>query len=118
MDTNSKSVEKDTKGKGIKTKSSKVSPTIKCYKCQEYRHIVANYPSPIRITIIGETPIDNPESDSEKVTCQADMKYMMILILIKKMTMLNSTIFNTHLQLIYLSSGVHFHNQQKMTIEK
>jgi len=62
MVTNGKSVKKNTKGKDIEKKSSKISLTIKCYKCQGYGHIATNCSSPVRITIIDGTLT---ESDSE-----------------------------------------------------
>ena len=41
----------------------KVSSTIKCYKCQGYRHLNVSCPSLIRITIIDGTPTEATEPE-------------------------------------------------------
>jgi len=42
----------------------KISPAIKCYKCQSYRHVAANCPSPFKIAIKDRVPIEAPKPDS------------------------------------------------------
>ena len=68
--TNDKSLEKDTKGKGIEKKSSKVSPTIKCYKCQGYEHIIVNCSNLVKIAFVNRVPIAESESDSNEFIYQ------------------------------------------------
>ena len=43
---------------------SKLSTTIKCYKCQGYRHVAAKYPSTFKIAITDGVPIEAPKPDS------------------------------------------------------
>jgi len=64
--TSGKGVEKDTKGKSVEKESSKVRPTIKCYKCQGYRHIAANYSNLVKIALINGVLVAESESDSDK----------------------------------------------------
>ena len=61
----------NNKSKNIEKDFFKLSPIIKCYKCQAYRHIVANCPSPFKITITDKVFIKALEPDniiSPKVT--------------------------------------------------
>ena len=61
---------KDTKVKAIEKEFTKVSPTTKYYKCQGYRHIVANCSNPIKITFVNGVPVAESESDSNKLIYQ------------------------------------------------
>ena len=40
---------------------SKLSPTIKCYKCQGYGHVAANCPTPVKVHQVREPPVTNSE---------------------------------------------------------
>jgi len=40
---------------------SKLSPTIKCYKCQGYGHVAANCPTPVKAPQVREPPVTNSE---------------------------------------------------------
>jgi len=40
---------------------SKLSLTIKCYKCQGYGHVAANCPTPIKVAHVREPPLTNSE---------------------------------------------------------
>ena len=40
---------------------SKLSPTIKCYKCQGYEHVAANCPAPVKVAKVREPPVTNIE---------------------------------------------------------
>ena len=59
-DIKGKSLEPDNRNKG--PDSSKVSSTIKCYKCQCYGHLAANCPS---LAIIDGTLTEATEPDSD-----------------------------------------------------
>jgi len=72
--TRGKGVEKDTKGKSVEKESSKVRPTIKCYKCQGYRHIAANYSNLVKIALINGVLVAESESDSDKFIYQEKEK--------------------------------------------
>jgi len=85
--------------------SNGISPKLtaaKCYKCEEYDHIAANCSSPVRIAILSESPTENLESGFEEIAYQPNEEVDDDPISIKKIMMLNSTIFDTHLQLICL----------------
>ena len=45
--------------------SSKISTSTGCYRCQSYRHAIANCGSEIKITFIDGVPIKSLDSDSE-----------------------------------------------------
>jgi len=64
MDTKDKSDESNTKDKSIERDFSKFSFTIKCYKCQDYGHVTANYPSSFKIVINNEVFIETPKPHS------------------------------------------------------
>jgi len=55
-----KSLERDNKNKGLEL--LKISSTIKCYKCQGYKHLATSCPSLIKITIIDGIPTKVTES--------------------------------------------------------
>jgi len=40
---------------------SKLSPTIKRYKCQGYGHVAATCPTPVKVAQVRELPVTNPE---------------------------------------------------------
>ena len=40
---------------------SKLSPTIKCYKCQGYGRVVVNYPTPVKVPQVREPPVIHSE---------------------------------------------------------
>jgi len=64
VDTKGESVE--NKGNGVDEEFSKLTPTIKYYKCQGYRHVAANCPTLIKIVLINGEPEVVSESESEK----------------------------------------------------
>jgi len=56
----------ENKCKGIDKEFSKLTPTIKCYKCQGYGHVTANCASPVKIALVNEVPKVVSESDSDE----------------------------------------------------
>ena len=60
-DSKDKSV--DNKGKDTDKEISKLTLTIKCYKCQGYGHVAANCSSPVKITLVNWVPEAVFESD-------------------------------------------------------
>ena len=40
---------------------SKFSLMIKCYKCQDYEHVAANCPTPVKVAQVREPPVTNSE---------------------------------------------------------
>ena len=44
----------------------KVSPTIKCYRCQGHGHIDVNCSSPEGIAIVNGMPVANPKPESDE----------------------------------------------------
>ena len=60
VDTKDKSVESNANGKNTKKDFFTLSPIIKCYNCQGYGHVAANYPTPFKIAIIGRVFIEAP----------------------------------------------------------
>ena len=51
----------NNKNKNIEKDFSKLSPIIKCYKCQVYGHVAANCPDPVKIAKVREPPVTNSE---------------------------------------------------------
>ena len=69
----------NTKGKSIKNKGkdtdrefSKLTPIIKCYKCQGYGHVAANCPTPVKIALVNGEPEVVAESESEEFIFQGE----------------------------------------------
>ena len=60
----------DNKGKSVVNDFAKVSPTIKCYRCQGYQHIATNCSSPSKIALINGLPVVESESESDEFTFQ------------------------------------------------
>jgi len=56
---------RDDKGKGVYSESSRSGQHNRCFKCQRFGHIVAQYPSKTR-TLIIETQSDNYYDDLEE----------------------------------------------------
>ena len=56
----------------------KISPIIKCYKCEWYVYVAANCPTPIRVSKVREPPVTNPElfpslqSTSTVIVCSSN----------------------------------------------
>ena len=60
VDTSDKSAKSNIKGKTTERDFSTLSPINKCYNCQGYGHVAANYPTPFKIAIIGRVFIEAP----------------------------------------------------------
>jgi hypothetical protein len=71
VDTKDKSVGSNTKGKSTEKDFSKLSPIIKCYKCQGYGHVAANCPTPFRVAI-DKMPATESKFISEELIIQAE----------------------------------------------
>ena len=69
VDTKGKSIE--NKGKDTDREFSKLAPAIKCYKCQGYGHVAANYPTPVKIALINREHEVVSESESQEFIFQA-----------------------------------------------
>ena len=68
--TKGKSVE--NKGKDTDNEFSKLTPTIKCYKCQGYDHVVTNCSSLVKITLVNGVPEVVSDSDSVEFIFQRE----------------------------------------------
>jgi hypothetical protein len=71
VDTRDKSVESNAKGKNTDKDFSKLSPIIKCYKCQGYGHVAANCPTPFRVAI-DKLPATESKFISEELIIQVE----------------------------------------------
>jgi len=60
------------KARALKGIFSKISPTIKCYKCHGYGHVAVNCSSLVKIFINKELPVTNLESDSGEFIYQVE----------------------------------------------
>jgi len=69
-----------------------------------------------KITFVDGVSIEAPDSDSENLHITRILTKATILIMTKKVLMLNAIVFDPHLQITYLSSGVHSHNTKRRTI--
>ena len=71
VDTKDKGVESNAKDMSTKNDFSKLSPIIKCYKCQGYGHVAANCPTPFRV-VIDKLPVTESTFISEELILQAE----------------------------------------------
>jgi len=64
----------ENKGNGVDKEFSKLTPIIKCYKCQGYGHVAANCPTPVKIALINGKPevVSESESESEEFIFQGE----------------------------------------------
>jgi len=60
----------DSKGKSVANDFAKVSPMIKCYRCQVYGHVATNCSSPSKIALINGLHVVESELESDKFTFQ------------------------------------------------
>jgi len=90
--TKDKSVE--NKGKGIDRKFSKLTSTIKCYKCQGYGHVAANCSSAVKITFFYRVPEVVLESDSNKFIFQGEAKILTWMMRTQVITLVLTTLTN------------------------
>ena len=97
----------DDRSKNPEQTSLKFSASTKCYRCQDYGHIAANGSSEMKIIFVNGAPIQAPESH----ITQTEMKTT-IPIMSRKVLMVNITIFNSHLQITYLSSSMSSHKRR------
>jgi len=110
-DIKSKGPEQHNKNKG--PESSKVSSTIKCYKCQDYGHLAANCPNLIRITIIDERP---PKPLSQTLMCASLREKILKLMKSPQVMMLVSIVLVKHHPLTCMLLNVSPPYQPKKTI--
>ena len=64
----------ENKGNGVDKEFSKLTPIIKCYKCQGYGHVAANCPTLVKITLLNGEPevVSESESESEEFIFQRE----------------------------------------------
>ena len=72
VDIKDKDVKSNTEDKSTERDFFKFSPIIKCYKCQGYGYVAANYSSPVKVAIDKELCVTNSVSDSGEVTSQEE----------------------------------------------